>query len=284
MSYDVNPIIDRLCELFPTCFARTAPKPLRIGLGAEAMALAGVHPALTDLTRTMIRRALKVYTNSFAYRRALVAGGPRYGLDGQPAGEVTPDQQAFAKTCRKKPVASIPPASDDSASSPAPKPPPIDRMALLKEIIALAIPGKLDVTLKINELPQAKPASAQTMLFAVQADGRMVVVEVKNKIWNTLKTAAENYPQWVAAITGKMGEGVQGGFRLEGPAVQVFEKKPKPDSAAAPAALKAPVPASASTPASTPAPASASTPADPAPLPTIDRPKLSLKGRGGPPS
>ncbi|MCP5127444.1 MAG: hypothetical protein H6973_17925 [Gammaproteobacteria bacterium] len=46
-------------------------------------------------------------------------------------------------------------------------------------------------TLKINQLPQAKPASSGTMLFAVQADGRIVIVEMKNKQWNTLKTAAE---------------------------------------------------------------------------------------------
>lgn len=279
MSYDVNPIIDRLCETFPVCFNRAAPKPLRIGLGEEVMALAGVHPALTDLSRTMIRRALKVYTGNFVYRKAVAAGGPRYGLDGEPAGEVTPDQQAFAKTPRKKPATTTPPDSDESASSPKPpKLSPIDRMALLQEIIAMAIPGKLDVTLKINALPEAKPASAQTMLFAVQADGRTVVVEVKNKMWNNLKAAAEKYPQWVAAITGKMGEGIKGGFRLDGPAVQIFEKKPKPDAAAPPAEPQASVPPPAPSPA--PAPVPAATPA----APLIDRPKLSLKGRSNPPS
>ena len=96
----------------------------------------------------------------------------------------------------------------------------------------MAIPGKLEVTVKINQLPQAKPSSAQTMLFAIQAEGKTVVVEVKNKVWNNLKAANEKYPQWVAAITGKIGAGIEGGFRLDGPAVQVFEKKPKQDAAA----------------------------------------------------
>ena len=77
--------------------------------------MAGVHPALADLSRTQIRRALKVYTGSPAYRKALARGGPRYGLDGQPTGEVTPEQQAFAKTPRPKPPAS-------PASPPAPEP------------------------------------------------------------------------------------------------------------------------------------------------------------------
>ena len=64
----------------------------------------------------------------------------------------------------------------------------------------MAIPGKLDVTLKINALPQAKPASPGTMLFAVQTEGRTVLVELKNKASNSLKTATDNYPQWVVAV------------------------------------------------------------------------------------
>ena len=69
MPYAINPILDRLCAAFPACFSRTAPKPLKIGLGEEVMALAGVHPALADLSRTQIRRALKVYTGAPAYRK-----------------------------------------------------------------------------------------------------------------------------------------------------------------------------------------------------------------------
>lgn len=239
MAFDANPIIKRLCEAFPECFNRSAPKPLKIGLGQEVLALAGVHPTFAELTRTQLRRAIKFYTRRFLYRKALAAGGPRYGLDGQPAGEVTPDQQVFAKA--KRPKKSATPGSGESALSAEPALPPIDQSALLQEIMAMAIPGKLEVTIKINQLPEAKPASAQTLLFAVQAEGRTVVVEVKNKVWNTLKAASENYPQWVAAITGKMGQGVSGGFRLDGPAVQVFEKKPKADAAAATVPSKPPV-------------------------------------------
>ena len=100
MSTDVNPLLDRLCQTFPACFNRSAPQPLKIGLGEELRALAGVHPALADLTSTRIRRALKVYTGMPAYRKALARGGPRYDLAGQPVGEVTPDQQANARRSR----------------------------------------------------------------------------------------------------------------------------------------------------------------------------------------
>lgn len=256
MPQDVNPLIDRLCAAFPDLFHRRTPKPLKIGLGEELMALAGVHPAFADLTRTRIRQALKVYTGASAYRRALAKGGSRYDLNGQPSGEVTPEQQTLARTPRPKSPTSpaSPPADPDTRS--------FDVTALLQEVIAMAIPGKLDVTLKINTLPQVKPASAQTVLFAVQADAQTVAVELKNKAWNTLKTAAESYPQWVAAISGKMGEAIEGGFRLVNPTVQVFEKIVKPE-ATAPAESKAPGLASAGP--------------EPEPAPKIERPKLGLK-------
>jgi len=123
MSYDVDLILDRLCQAFPAVLNRKAPQPLKIGLGEELLALAGVHPALADLSRTQIRRALKVYTGSPAYRKALGRGGPRYDLDGQPAGEVTPKQQADAKKPRPKPPAPEPQA---------PEPPTAPAMGYLK--------------------------------------------------------------------------------------------------------------------------------------------------------
>ena len=116
MASEINPVLDQLCQAFPACFNRTVPKPLKIGLGEEVMALAGMHPALADLSRTQLRRALKVYTGASAYRKALARGGPRYDLDGQPAGEVTPDQQAFAQTPRPKRPAPASKASEPPAS------------------------------------------------------------------------------------------------------------------------------------------------------------------------
>jgi sRNA-binding protein len=139
MPQDVNPIIDRLLEAFPACFSRSAPKPLKIGLGEEVMALAGVHPALADLSRTQIRRALKVYTGASAYRKALAKGGPRYGLDGQVTGEVTPEQQVIARTPRPKRPAS--PAFPPETAPKAPEGSPT--------------PGYLKMTLKRRVLPGA---------------------------------------------------------------------------------------------------------------------------------
>lgn len=278
MSYDVMPLINRLVKTFPDCFNRSTPKPLKIGIGPELLPLVGVHPALMDVSRKQIRQALAVYTNSNSYRKAVACGGDRYGLDGQPAGVVTPEQQEFAKTPRLKKT----PATAASAPADAST---VDMTALLQEVMAMAISAKLDVTIKINQLPQSKPASPQTVLFAVQASNRTVVVELKNKMWNTLKEAAERYPQWVAAITGQPGAALpDGGFKLENPAMQVFEKKPKPDAEAKSAAPTPPISAAPTPPVSAPPTTPVSAPPTPPPQtppsPSLGRPKLSLKNRG----
>ena len=147
MAYDVTSLLDRLVEAFPACFNRSAPKPLKIGLDEELLARAGVHPALADLSPDQIRQALQFYAQRPAYRRSLAKGGPRYGLDGQPAGEVTPEQQRDASTRRKTPPAPAPPAA-----------PAVDLKALLQEVIALAIAGQRDEAIDGGFRP-AKPVA-----------------------------------------------------------------------------------------------------------------------------
>ncbi|MFO1419605.1 MAG: ProQ/FINO family protein [Candidatus Competibacteraceae bacterium] len=83
---------------FPAASSRKAAQPLKSGLGEERLALASVHSALADLRRTRRRRALKVHTSALAHRKALARATPRQRLDGQPAGEVTLEQRADAKS------------------------------------------------------------------------------------------------------------------------------------------------------------------------------------------
>lgn len=47
------------------------------------------------------------------------------------------------------------------------------------------------------------------------------------KIYKKLTEAASNYPQWVAAISGTLGQPKDQGFILSEPYIQVFERKPK---------------------------------------------------------
>lgn len=61
----------------------------------------------------------------------------------------------------------------------------------------------------------------------LDCEGRLVRVKVKPKMFKKLEDAQANYPMWVAAIAGKMGESIEGGFMLDQPNIQVFERKPK---------------------------------------------------------
>jgi hypothetical protein len=58
-----------------------------------------------------------------------------------------------------------------------------------------------------------------------------VTVRVRPKMWTKLEQAASSWPLWVAAVAGKMGKRTAESFALEEPAIQVFERKAKPEQA-----------------------------------------------------
>jgi len=87
--------------------------------------------------------------------------------------------------------------------------------------------GKLELTIKINAIPQPARLVKDLWVFELECDRHLVSVAVKPKTWKKLQQAQTDFPQWVAAITGQMGAATEQGFVLEQPNVQVFEKKPK---------------------------------------------------------
>ena len=78
-----------LAELAAYAVFRDA-QPLAIGIHKLVMA---AHPGLD---KDAVRKALQRHTASTRYLKAVAAGGARFGLAGQPAGEVTPQQQKLA--------------------------------------------------------------------------------------------------------------------------------------------------------------------------------------------
>ncbi|NEP03245.1 MAG: fertility inhibition FinO-like protein [Symploca sp. SIO2E9] len=86
------------------------------------------------------------------------------------------------------------------------------------------VSGRLEITIKINQLPSVK-IEGKWYQFEVDCLGLIVQVAVKSKTWKKLEQAEADYPQWVAVITGKLGEQTHQGFVLEQAGVQVFEKK-----------------------------------------------------------
>lgn len=92
--------------------------------------------------------------------------------------------------------------------------------------------AKMEVVLKISELPEAETVENGWQKFELDAEGIIVTIIVKPKMFKKLTQASDNYPLWVAAISGKMGESTENGFKLEQPNIQVFEKKPKAEKSA----------------------------------------------------
>lgn len=89
------------------------------------------------------------------------------------------------------------------------------------------ITGKLEITIKINELPQATTNKDGWFCFKIDCGDRTVTVELKPKVWRKLTDANTAYPQWVASISGGYSHETYDGFVLDKPNVQVFERKVK---------------------------------------------------------
>jgi ProP effector len=85
-------VIKSLCGRFPQTFDRNGPPPLKVGVYADVLAALGDAVQPRDL-----QSALRAYTSNARYLRALSAGACRVGLDGKPAGTVTPEDEAVAK-------------------------------------------------------------------------------------------------------------------------------------------------------------------------------------------
>lgn len=84
----------RVLAFWPELFNTDNPKPLKTGV-------------LNDIQRDIAARGLVIgagvlksaiasYTRRIRYKKAIAAGGARYDLNGQPCGEVTPEQQQEA--------------------------------------------------------------------------------------------------------------------------------------------------------------------------------------------
>lgn len=90
------------------------------------------------------------------------------------------------------------------------------------------IPGKADITIKINEIPDAVRNGQGNMDFQVDiGEGRIVNITIKGKSYRKFLTQTEEFPMWVGAIAGKIGPSTKRGFKLLEAGLQIFEKKPK---------------------------------------------------------
>jgi len=87
--------VNMLVALCPQLFNVESPKPLKVGIGKDVRRL--IRDKGLDIPNNQISTGLMAYTQAEAYQRALSEGGLRFGLDGQPCGEVTDEQKVRAK-------------------------------------------------------------------------------------------------------------------------------------------------------------------------------------------
>lgn len=95
----------------------------------------------------------------------------------------------------------------------------------------MPVAGKMEVIIKISEFPEdVKTVANNWKEFVVEADGKEVTITARPKMFSKIEQAKQQFPMWVAAINGKIGDMSQKGFSLVDASIQVFEKKPKPEA------------------------------------------------------
>jgi len=92
-SRRANPVLDTLASSFAVF---RDGQPLAIGIHKT------IRERLPDIGDGALRNALKNYTASTKYLKAVANGRERFDLDGNPAGEITPEQRDQALAALKE--------------------------------------------------------------------------------------------------------------------------------------------------------------------------------------
>ncbi|SPY93825.1 conjugal transfer fertility inhibition protein FinO [Proteus mirabilis] len=66
-------------------------------IGIKEVMIAEVKDKGLDIPESHIKQGLRSYISRKTYLKALTLGGNRFDMNGQPKGEITPQQQALAK-------------------------------------------------------------------------------------------------------------------------------------------------------------------------------------------
>ncbi|EDY2184956.1 proQ/FINO family protein [Salmonella enterica subsp. enterica] len=90
----------RALAFWPVLFNLDNPKPLKVGIFDDLMQDISARNLI--IGAGVLKATLVRYTHRIQYKKALVAGGARYDLNGQPCGEITPEQQQEAADALKK--------------------------------------------------------------------------------------------------------------------------------------------------------------------------------------
>jgi hypothetical protein len=211
-------LLEFLQTAWPDCFSWQDPKPLKLRVHLDML------PVVLEAgyTEVELKQTMHRYIKRPIYQYRLLTESHRIDLYGKPCEEILPEHRPDPAACR---APMLPKLAASFVNKTAPTLTPQD----IEDLTAMAISARMEVTLKFNELPAAKE-TAKGSAFALKTEDKKVVVMLPPKAWKKLKQAAVDWPQWVAALSGKIGAPLPtgDGFYLENPALVTFEKKPKP--------------------------------------------------------
>lgn len=182
-------------------------RPLKINIHLD------IRQVLGEIcSNKSIERALKIYAKQPAYYNLLKLNAQRIDLDGNLCGEVTDEHIQFAKNAKEK----------------------IKHLKLQRKKLQQGFPddlppsvrGRMELTLKINVLPQDVRVVNGMSQFIVQVDSKPIKVCLRHKGWSKIEKAPSEYSTWIALIRGKIGAATENqGFEMVDPMIQIFERK-----------------------------------------------------------
>ncbi len=82
-----------LYKTYPDLFFKERSKPLKCGIEKDIFNLLGDKP---EVTKKMLKKALRHYVFSFSYMNAVLAATHRYNLKGKEIEKMTDEHKAFA--------------------------------------------------------------------------------------------------------------------------------------------------------------------------------------------
>lgn len=165
--------------------------------------------------------------------RLMVAAGRPYVPSPEDLAWHKKQKQPIAHSQRIKPSNHASSATVALSTSPTPQPPPSpgkipDATVSDANASTTLTSGQMEVVVKLNQFPDdVQTVDNGWKEFVVDTGSGLVTITVKPKMFALLEQASQAYSEWVAAISGQMGEMTLTGFRLESPAIKVFERKAK---------------------------------------------------------
>ncbi len=88
--------------------------------------------------------------------------------------------------------------------------------------------AKSEITLKFNELPEAKPAENKKVEISfTDQNGITFIALINAKSWRKAEADAAAFSDWGGAVSGKLGQATENGFQVVDSGIKIFEKKAK---------------------------------------------------------